>query len=97
MAIDQETQDFFTSEASAAGIPTTEDELKTEFQTQADSAGLTFNNNSAYSPFWRFLQSIAVTPFLQLLQWIMSRMQRSKGIVIYNPDRRQAQRQRRRG
>ncbi|MDP2548904.1 baseplate J/gp47 family protein [Oceanobacter sp. 4_MG-2023] len=72
MAIDTETQEFFTQQAADAGIPTTQTELETEFQTEADDAGLTFNNNSTYSPFWRFLRAIATTPVLSLLQWVIT-------------------------
>ncbi|WP_221800409.1 baseplate J/gp47 family protein [Oceanobacter mangrovi] len=71
MAISDETQEFFTQQASEAGIPTTAAELKTQFQTAADDAGLTISNASGYSAFWNFVVAVVTTPVLALLQYLV--------------------------
>jgi len=67
-----DTQQFFYDRAKEAGIPLTQNEIETEFQKSADTETLTFNNNSAFSPFWRFLRSVAVYPFQQLIAFVIT-------------------------
>jgi len=67
-----ETQQYFYDRAVEDGIPLTQDDIETEFQSQADDAGLTFNNNSTYSPFWKFLRAVAVYPFQQLIASVIT-------------------------
>ncbi|MEH6649988.1 MAG: baseplate J/gp47 family protein [Motiliproteus sp.] len=54
-----------------AGIPTTSEALKAEFQSLADDEGVPFSNDSTFSPFWRLLKSVAATPVLWLLAYLV--------------------------
>ena len=67
-----DTQQYFYDRAVESGIPITQSDIEDEFQSQADDAGLTFNNNSAYSPFWKFLRAVAVYPFQQLIAFVIT-------------------------
>lgn len=53
---------------SDAGIPTTEESLKTEWETIADGENLDIQNDSKYSPFWRVVTAIFTKPVLWLIQ-----------------------------
>ncbi len=66
------TQQYFYDQAKNAGLPVTKADIETEFQNKADAAGLKFNNNSIYSPFWKFLRSVAVYPFQQLIAFVIT-------------------------
>ncbi|GAA4649022.1 baseplate J/gp47 family protein [Kistimonas scapharcae] len=61
----------FRDAMEQSGIPTTADGLKAEFQKLADDEGLKFSNNSAFSPFWRLITSVAITPVLWLIAFII--------------------------
>jgi len=67
-----ETEQYFLERAAESGIPTTTDAIKNDIQADADDAGLTFNNPSEYSPWWKFLTAIAVNPVNQLIQFVIT-------------------------
>lgn len=67
-----ETEKYFLERATESGIPTTTDALKKDIQADADASGLTFNNPSEYSPWWKFLTAIAVNPVNQLIQFVIT-------------------------
>ena len=67
-----ETEQYFLERAAESGIPTTTDAIKNDIQTDADAAGLTFNNPSEYSPWWKFLTAVAVNPVNQLIQFVIT-------------------------
>lgn len=64
-------ENYFLDSVKGAGIPTTEEELKTEFNTMAESHGLEFKNENQNSPWWQFLVSVAVTPALWFIQFLI--------------------------
>ncbi|WP_286718709.1 baseplate J/gp47 family protein [Thalassolituus sp. UBA2009] len=66
------TQQYFYDQAKNAGLPVTKADIETEFQDKADAAGLKFNNDSKFSPFWKFLRSVAVSPFQQLIAFVIT-------------------------
>lgn len=51
-----------------SGIPTTEAEIKTEWETEAVNAEITINNNSVYSPFWRIVTALITKATHWLIQ-----------------------------
>jgi len=55
-----------------AGIPTTEDELKAEWQAEVDASGYT--NTSEYSPLWRLITNLVTTPVLWLINLIIEQV-----------------------
>lgn len=67
-----ETEQYFLDRAAESGIPTTAAAIETDIQTEANSAGLTFNNPSEYSPWWRFLRAIAVNPVQQIINFLIT-------------------------
>ncbi|MCT7357526.1 baseplate J/gp47 family protein [Thalassolituus pacificus] len=66
------TQQYFYDQAKDAGLPVTTADIEAEFQSKADAAGLKFNNDSKFSPFWKFLRSVAVYPFQQLIAFVIT-------------------------
>lgn len=67
-----EHESFFLDTVKSAGIPTTEAELKTEFENQAQAQGLDFQNTNGNSPWWQFLKSAAITPALWFVKFAIS-------------------------
>ncbi|MDE8603891.1 baseplate J/gp47 family protein [Marinomonas sp. RSW2] len=59
---------FFTDQ----GIPTTEDGMKERFKQIVIDEGSTVSNDSRYSPFWRVVSAIVVTPAMWLLKTLIS-------------------------
>lgn len=55
-----------------AGVPTTEDEITTEFTTAVEDSGSTISNSSVYSPFWRIISAIATQPVKWLVDALVS-------------------------
>ena len=53
-----------------AGIPTTEAELRTEWEKEVKAHGSTLSNTSAWSPFWRIVTALVTRPVLWLLGFI---------------------------
>ncbi len=64
--------DIFKQLVSDAGIPTTEAELKAEWQTIAADNDSPYNNDSAYSPFWRVVTALMTTPVLWLINLLIT-------------------------
>src|SRR5690606_19102668 len=52
------------------GIPTTEAELRTEWEKEVKAQGSTLSNTSAWSPFWRIVTALVTRPVLWLLGFI---------------------------
>lgn len=66
-----ETEQYFSDSMKSAGIPTSESELKAEFERQAEGQGLVFKNNDPMSPWWNFLKSAAISPARWLMQYLI--------------------------
>lgn len=58
----------FKRSLEAAGIPTTEEKLKTEWQNIADEANLPIANPSKFSAFWVFVTNAVTSPAKWLIQ-----------------------------
>ena len=58
---------IFKQVLTDSGIPTDSNTMKQEFQQIAQDEGVTLNNDSAYSPFWRLILAIVSTPVVWLL------------------------------
>lgn len=54
-----------------SGIPITENEIKAEFEKEVIAQGSMINNNSAYSPFWRLVQTLIAKPYLYLIGFLV--------------------------
>lgn len=67
-----EHESFFLDAVKSAGIPTTEAELKTEFETMAKSHNLEFKNENEKSPWWQFLKSAAIEPALWFVKFAIA-------------------------
>jgi len=67
-----ETEQYFLDRAAESGIPVTAEAIEQDLQAEADAAGITFNNPSEYSPWWRFLRAVTVNPVQQLLAFLIS-------------------------
>lgn len=61
----------FKKIVSDAGIPTTEDALKQEWQDQMDAAGSSISNDNKYSPFWRTITALVTSPTLWLIDFLV--------------------------
>lgn len=59
---------FFTDQ----GIPTTENGMKERFKQIVVAEGSTLSNDSRYSPFWRVVSAIVITPAMWLLKTLIS-------------------------
>ena len=55
-----------------AGIPTTDAELRAEWEKEVAAQGSTLSNTSAWSPFWRIITALVTTPVLWLLGFVSS-------------------------
>lgn len=53
-----------------AGIPTTDAELRAEWEKEVEAQGSTLSNTSAWSPFWRILTALVTKPVLWLLGFV---------------------------
>jgi uncharacterized phage protein gp47/JayE len=60
----------FTKMVTDAGLPTTEGQAKSLWNTEADGVDSPFNNNSNYSPFWRAILAVVTAPVL----WIVNEL-----------------------
>lgn len=54
-----------------AGVPTTEDAIKTEFKQVIADSGSQIANDSRYSPFWRIVSGLVIKPTLWLIQELL--------------------------
>lgn len=61
----------FKKAVSNAGIPVTEDGIKSEFQTIVDASELTITNSSAFSPFWNLVTQLITKPVFWLIVFII--------------------------
>ena len=66
------SEQLFTKALKESGVPTTESEMKSSFQQIATEQNVVLNNDSDFSPFWRLITSIVITPALWLLQLIIT-------------------------
>lgn len=64
--------DIFKNMVVDAGIPTTEDQLKTEWQAVAVEENSPFNNDSDYSPLWRLITGLVTVPALWLINLMIT-------------------------
>lgn len=60
----------FKQALSDAGIPTTEAELRTAWESEVAAQGSALSNTSAYSPFWRIITALVTKPVLWLITFI---------------------------
>ncbi|MGX5217831.1 baseplate J/gp47 family protein [Pseudomonas segetis] len=60
----------FKQALSDAGIPTTEAELRTAWESEVAAQGSALSNTSAYSPFWRIVTALVTKPVLWLITFI---------------------------
>ena len=61
----------FKKIVSDAGIATTEDELKSQWQADVSAAGSIINNDNKYSPFWRVITALVTKPVLWLIDFLV--------------------------
>lgn len=71
-----EHSEDFNALAEEAGLPTTEADITAKFDALRDSAGLTITNNSAFSPFWRFIKAACITVALWLVGFVINQVLR---------------------
>lgn len=69
MANDYEKQ--FSELVASGGVPVTEADIALAFDAELDSAGLTINNASPYSPFWTVVSRFFIQPVLWLLREVL--------------------------
>lgn len=55
-----------------AGIPTTEEALAVVLAQAAEDAGSTLSNDSAMSPFWRWVRAVVTTPVLWMINVLLT-------------------------
>jgi len=55
-----------------AGIPTTDESVKSKWDEVVTEQGFVVENNSPFSPFWRLIKAIASTPVLQIMELLVS-------------------------
>ncbi|KHL70595.1 hypothetical protein SF06_06790 [Pseudomonas flexibilis] len=53
-----------------AGIPTTDAELRAEWEKEVKAQGSTLSNTSAWSPFWRIITALVTKPVLWMLGFV---------------------------
>ncbi|WHI45043.1 baseplate J/gp47 family protein [Microbulbifer sp. VAAF005] len=61
-------QELFTNLLKDGGIPTTEEEVRAEFEKEVDAEGVAFTNNRDISPWWRMVTVLITTPIVWLIQ-----------------------------
>ena len=61
----------FKNALDKVGVPTTEDALKTEFDSIVKKIGIEITNTSSYSPFWQLITAIAIKPFSWLTAFLV--------------------------
>jgi len=66
------SEQVFRQLLADSGMPTTDAALKQEFRQIADAEGVTLNNDSEYSPFWRLITAIVITPVLWLQELLVT-------------------------
>lgn len=66
-----ETEQIFFDGLESSDVPTSEAELKAQFETMAEDYELPFNNASGDSVWWSFLRGIFVLPFLALIEYFI--------------------------
>ncbi|MBL4755864.1 MAG: baseplate J/gp47 family protein [Flavobacteriales bacterium] len=62
----------FTAMIEDAGIPTTQDGLKTKWNEEAAAQGSAINNDSKYSPFWRLVSALISAPALWMIDLLIT-------------------------
>lgn len=70
-------EDLIKQAVIDAGIPITEAEIKAEFETLAEAAGVPVKNNSPYSAFWRFVSEAFSKPFVAVIGFMMITIMRN--------------------
>ena len=61
----------FKNGLEEAGIPVSEDEIKSAFQGFVSDSDIEHTNTSTFSPLWRLITSIAVTPFAWIVAFLI--------------------------
>lgn len=61
----------FTKMVKDAGLPTTEDEAKAQWQALAVAENLPYNNKAEISPFWRGITALVTTPVLWIVKELL--------------------------
>jgi uncharacterized phage protein gp47/JayE len=64
-------QQYFADSIKSAGIPITQSALQAKFEEMADAEGLVFKNPGEQSAWWRWLKSIAITPWLWIVEYLI--------------------------
>jgi len=63
-------QDIINQAVINSGIPTTQEELRSEFEDIAEAEGVPVKNNSSFSAFWRFVSQIFSSPFVGVMDYM---------------------------
>lgn len=67
-------QQDFEQLVKNAGVPTTADEFRAEWETEVADQGSAFTNNSDYSPFWRVVTALVTAPAVWLVQMLVTQV-----------------------
>ncbi|AMO55992.1 baseplate J family protein [Endozoicomonas montiporae CL-33] len=66
--------DDFEQIVQAAGIPTTEEEMRAEWDQINEDNGSQISNDSRWSPFWRLISEIVTKPALWTVQFLINQL-----------------------
>lgn len=72
MAISNDPQKDFEEVLDNAGIPVTEEEVKTIFNQEVEDQGSLINNDSLFSPFWRLIETMVTKAYFWLLEFLVT-------------------------
>ena len=72
-SIDTHSEDF-EQIVKNAGIPTTQDEMQTEWDQINEDQGSQISNDSSWSPFWRLISAIVTTPSMWVVNFLINNL-----------------------
>lgn len=70
MNVNEHDNDF-KAMANDAGLPTTEQAIKAQYDNYRQASGIEITNTSAFGPFWRFLDAIAIKTAKTLMDFVV--------------------------
>ncbi|MCO1336266.1 baseplate J/gp47 family protein [Microbulbifer sp. OS29] len=65
-------QQLFTNLLKEGGIPTTEEEVRKEFEKEVDAEKVAFTNNREISPWWRMVTALITKPVIWLIHALIN-------------------------
>lgn len=65
-------QQLFTDLVKQGGLPTTEAEVRAEFESEVQAENVAFTNNSDFSPWWRMVTALVTKPVIWLIQALIN-------------------------